>query len=74
MSDKKAILVLEDEDVLSRALRIALENEGFEVDVVSSGEAAINRISESQFDFFLLDLVIPGIDGFAVFLSPFLFV
>lgn len=66
MSDKKAILVLEDEDVLSRALRIALENEGFEVDVVSSGETAINRISESQFDFFLLDLVIPGIDGFEV--------
>ena len=66
MADKKAILVLEDEDVLSRALRIALENEGFEVDVASSGEVAIDKINESQFDFFLLDLVIPGIDGFEV--------
>ncbi|MCH8050131.1 response regulator [Patescibacteria group bacterium] len=66
MADKKAILVLEDEDVLSRALRIALENEGFEVDVASSGEVAIDKINENQFDFFLLDLVIPGIDGFEV--------
>ena len=66
MADKKAILILEDEDVLSRALRIALENEGFEVDVASSGEAAIDKINENQFDFFLLDLVIPGIDGFEV--------
>lgn len=66
MADKKAILVLEDEDVLSRALRIALENEGFEVDVASSGEIAIDKINENQFDFFLLDLVIPGIDGFEV--------
>ena len=66
MADKKAILVLEDEDVLSRALRIALENEGFDVEVVSSGEAAIDKINQSPFDFFLLDLVIPGIDGFEV--------
>ena len=66
MADKKAILILEDEDVLSRALRIALENEGFEVDVASSGEVAIDKINENQFDFFLLDLVIPGIDGFEV--------
>ena len=66
MADKKAILVLEDEDVLSRALRIALENEGFEVDVASTGESAIDKINENQFDFFLLDLVIPGIDGFEV--------
>ena len=66
MADKKAILILEDEDVLSRALRIALENEGFEVDVASSGEAAIDKINENHFDFFLLDLVIPGIDGFEV--------
>ena len=58
--------MLEDEDVLSRALRIALENEGFEVDVASSGESAIDKINENHFDFFLLDLVIPGIDGFEV--------
>jgi len=66
MSDKKAILVLEDEDVLSRALRIALEDEGFEVIIASTGEDAIDKIKDTTFDFFLLDLVIPGIDGFEV--------
>lgn len=66
MSDKKAILVLEDEDVLSRALRIALEDEGFEVVIAPTGEVAIDKIKDTKFDFFLLDLVIPGIDGFEV--------
>ena len=64
--DKKAILILEDETTLSKALSIMLEREGFRVKVVSDGLLAAQEIVITTYDLILLDLVTPGMDGFEV--------
>lgn len=60
------ILVVEDEPTIATGLRDDLELEGFVVDVVDDGAAALGRILEGGFDLILLDLMLPGMDGFAV--------
>ena len=63
------ILIVEDELHLAEGLRFNLEAEGFEAEVVETGEAALNRLvgSERQpYDVVVLDVMLPGKDGFAV--------
>jgi DNA-binding response OmpR family regulator len=61
-----ALLVVEDDPAISRPLIRALEREGFVVDHVESGEAAILRASDDGVDLVLLDLTLPDIDGLEV--------
>ena len=60
------ILVVEDEPTISTGLRDDLEIEGFTVEVTEDGNAALSRILEGKFDLILLDLMLPGMDGFTV--------
>jgi DNA-binding response OmpR family regulator len=60
------ILVVEDEPTIATGLRDDLEIEGFAVEVAEDGTAALNRILEGKLDLILLDLMLPGMDGFAV--------
>ena len=60
------ILVVEDEQHLADGLRFNLEAEGYEVGVVESGEAALASIESAPVALVLLDVMLPGIDGFAV--------
>ncbi|MCU1239023.1 MAG: two component transcriptional regulator, winged helix family [Candidatus Solibacter sp.] len=62
------ILVVEDELHLADGLRFNLEAEGYEVDVVETGEAALEQLmsSERRFDVVVLDVMLPGKDGFTV--------
>ena len=60
------ILVVEDEQHLADGLRFNLEAEGYDVDVVESGEAALAHIQSTEVNLVLLDVMLPGIDGFAV--------
>jgi DNA-binding response OmpR family regulator len=60
------ILVVEDEPTIATGLRDDLELEGFVVEVAGDGVAALSRILEGKFDLVLLDLMLPGMDGFAV--------
>lgn len=60
------ILVVEDEPTIATSLRDDLELEGFEVEITDDGKAALTRIIEGKFDIVLLDLMLPGMDGFAV--------
>ena len=60
------ILVVEDEPTIATALQDDLEQEGFAVEVVDDGAAAIKRIPEGEFDLILLDVMLPGADGFTV--------
>ena len=60
------ILVVEDEPTIATGLRDDLEIEGFAVEVAEDGTAALSRILEGKFDLILLDLMLPGMDGFAV--------
>jgi len=62
------ILIVEDERHLADGLRFNLEAEDHEVMVVENGESALERIETdpSAVDLVLLDVMLPGIDGFAV--------
>lgn len=62
------ILVVEDEQHLADGLRYNLEAEQYEVDLVDSGEEALRRLTAegSPYDLVILDVMLPGIDGFTV--------
>jgi DNA-binding response OmpR family regulator len=60
------ILVVEDEPAIALALEEDLKLEGYEVEVVAHGEHAARRAREQPFDLILLDVMLPGKDGFDV--------
>jgi two-component system, OmpR family, alkaline phosphatase synthesis response regulator PhoP len=61
------VLVVEDEQHLAEGLRFNLEAEGYQVDLVDTGEAALEKLkAEPAFDIVILDVMLPGIDGFGV--------
>jgi DNA-binding response OmpR family regulator len=65
-SQKKKILIAEDEKPLARALTLKLEHAGFSVKSVSEGDSALGELKKEQYDLLLLDLVMPKRDGFSV--------
>jgi CheY-like chemotaxis protein len=60
------ILVVEDDDIQRSVLQTVLEAGGFEVETVSSGRAAVERIFDGKFDLVLLDYQLPEIDGLTI--------
>jgi DNA-binding response OmpR family regulator len=58
------ILVVEDDERIRSSMRLALEDEGYNVEDVSSGEDAVTRFHDEPFELVLIDLMLPGIDGF----------
>ena len=66
MSAIPKILIVDDEPRMCVSLGIMLDSEGYETKWSSSGEEAIRCLSENEFDLILLDVVMPGMDGYAV--------
>ena len=65
------VLIVEDEEHLARGLKLNLEAEGFAAEVEENGEVALQRLvatgaGASGFDVVLLDVMLPGLDGFEV--------
>ena len=62
------VLIVEDEQHLAEGVRFNLEAEGYEADVVETGEAALERLlgAAPRYDLVVLDVMLPGKDGFAV--------
>jgi DNA-binding response OmpR family regulator len=62
------ILVVEDERHLAEGLRFNLEADGYQVQVVETGEAALEAVTSTSpaFDVMVLDVMLPGKDGFTV--------
>lgn len=60
------ILVIEDNADLAFGLRNNLEIEGYEVEVASDGQHGLERLRSSPKDLVILDLMLPGLDGFRV--------
>ncbi len=58
------ILLVEDDEGIRVSLRLALEDEGYDVDEAGSGEQALERFAEQAADVVLIDIMLPGIDGF----------
>jgi DNA-binding response OmpR family regulator len=60
------ILIVEDERNLADGLRFNLEAEGYEAEIANDGESAILAAEKGGFDAIVLDVMLPGIDGFEV--------
>ena len=60
------VLVVEDDEPLATALARGLGDEGFQVTVVGDGNAALDRTIDAAFDVIVLDLMLPGLNGYRV--------
>lgn len=60
------ILIVEDDPAIAVALEDDLRLEGYDVEVAQDGETASRRARQERFDLILLDLMLPGKDGFEV--------
>jgi two-component system, OmpR family, response regulator len=60
------VLVVEDEQRLAAGVRAGLEAEGFAVDVAADGTDGLWRAREHPYDAIVLDLMLPGVNGFKV--------
>jgi two-component system, OmpR family, response regulator MtrA len=58
------ILAVEDDERIRSALKLALEDEGWTVEAAASGEDAIEAFERNAADVVLIDIMLPGIDGF----------
>jgi two-component system, OmpR family, response regulator len=60
------LLLVEDDVKLARALTRGLEREGYAIDVAGTGHDAVRQALEGGYDGVVLDVMLPGLDGFAV--------
>jgi len=62
----KRILLVDDEPLIVKGLQYSLEQEGFEIDSAADGEEALAKFFAGKFDFILLDVMLPKMDGITV--------
>jgi two-component system OmpR family response regulator len=60
------LLVVEDDVKLARALERGLQREGYAVDLADTGDDALSQATENDYDAVVLDVMLPGRDGFSV--------
>lgn len=66
MSDKINILLAEDDDNLGLLLNTFLKAKGFNVDLARNGSIAYQMFNEKTYDFLILDVMMPEMDGFSL--------
>src|SRR5699024_5104448 len=60
------ILIVEDEESIAELEKDYLELSGFEVEIETDGSRGLERALGEDFDLFILDLMLPGTDGFEI--------
>lgn len=60
------ILIVEDEESIADLEKDYLELSGFEVEVANDGQVGLERALNDEFDLLILDLMLPGMDGFEI--------
>lgn len=60
------ILIVEDEESIAELEKDYLELSGFEVETEKSGDAGLKKALEEEIDLLILDLMLPGVDGFEI--------
>ena len=61
---KASVLIIEDELELARLIKMYLQRDGIEGEICTDAESAVGRIFEEKFDLLVLDINLPGMDGF----------
>ena len=64
MCTKYSILIAEDDAVMRNVIKVSLERNGFRVEAVGDGMAALRSFGESQYDLVILDIRMPEMDGY----------
>ncbi len=62
----KKILIIEDEESIADLEKDYLELSGFQVEIANDGEKGLELALEGEYDLFILDLMLPGVDGFEI--------
>lgn len=60
------ILAVDDEPTIVEFLRVGLGYEGYQVEAAMEGRAALDRLRQAEFDLVILDVMLPGLDGFEI--------
>lgn len=60
------ILIIEDEKAIAELEKDYLEMADFEVEISNDGQDGLNKALKEEFDLFVLDLMLPGVDGFEI--------
>lgn len=58
------ILIVDDEPSITEFVSYAMQKEGYQTEIDSDGEEALRKIEQQHFDLFILDIMLPGIDGY----------
>ncbi len=66
ITSEKRILLVEDDDDIADLLALHLGDEGHQVEVVSNGDEGLSRALEGGHDLVILDIMLPGTDGFDI--------
>jgi DNA-binding response OmpR family regulator len=66
MSKKTTILLAEDDENLGQLLHTYLKTKGFEADLARNGKAAFEKFTGGKYDFCILDVMMPEMDGFTL--------
>src|SRR5919202_5273304 len=66
MGPTKKILVVDDEAMIRKAIRLACEKEGYEIFEAETGAEAMRRLEMNKPDLILLDIMLPDVSGFDV--------
>ena len=60
------ILIIEDEEAIANLEKDYLELSDFEVEIAADGNTGLERALSGNFDLIVLDLMLPGVDGFSI--------
>ena len=66
MEDNLKVMLVDDEEIVCKRLKAALEKYGYVVDVFQSGGTAIERLKETQYDIVVTDIRMDDVDGLDV--------
>ncbi len=65
-TSKERILIIDDQKVFRKKLELAVTRLGYEASTAENGQLGLDRIRKENFDLLILDIVMPGMDGFEV--------
>jgi len=62
----KKILVVDDTPIVAKALKLLLENYGYDADMATAGTEALEKSKQAQYNVSIIDLTLPDLDGIEV--------